>query len=149
MKIVIDNVGYSIDEIVSYFKNVYDKNQKIELLDNTNFRSNKNYNNKLEDCLIFTSHSYNLLFKQYYAIYHNYRKEYLKWIKFYNKYLCWEQTYLHIVFINKNKKDKLNEFIKDLLVEIFIKNNINYLLIDINDKNEKENLIKTLRIKNE
>lgn len=149
MKIVIDNIGYSIDEIVSYFESIYDRNQKIELLDNTNLRSNKNYNNKLEDCLIFTSHSYNLLFKQYYAIYHNFRKDYIKWMKFYKKHLYWEQTYLHIVFINKNKKDKLNEFIKDLLIEIFIKNNIDYLLIDINDKSEKENLIKILRNKNE
>lgn len=145
MKIVVDNIGYQNEEIVSYFKTIYEENQKVVLIDNTNVRSNKNYRNNFENSLIFSSHLFNLLFKQYYAIHYSFRKEYIKWMKFYKKHLYWEQTYLHVVFINKNTKDKLDEFIKDLLIEIFIKNNINYILIDINDKNEKENLIKILK----
>ena len=144
MKLVIDIINYDQKLVLNYLKEVFKQSNNLILLDNFKNKNNKNYKNKL-DALILTSNTYNLLFYQYYSILFNNQKQYIKYSKFYNKYLYLNKSLLHLVFINNKDINSLDNFIKEYLVETFIKDDIRYEFIYIKDKEQKEKLIKLIK----
>ena len=144
MKLVIDIINYEQKIVLDYLKEIFKQSNNLVLLDNFKNKNNKNYKSKL-DSLILTSNTYNLLFYQYYSILFNNQKEYIKYSKFYDKYLHLNKSLLHLIFINNKDINNLDNFIKEYLVETFIKDDIKYELININDKEQKEKLIKMIK----
>lgn len=144
MKLVVDIINYEQKLVLDYLKEIFKQSNNLILLDNFKNKNNKNYKSKL-DALILTSNTYNLLFYQYNSILFNNQKQYIKYSKFYNKNSYINRSLLHLVFINNKDINNLDKFIREYLVETFIKDDIKYELIDIEDKNQKEKLIKMIK----